>query len=209
MAIFPVFSSLRDDASTFSRLAGRAIKFLGLLGMPVTVGGVLLAKPIMVLVSGGKYASSGPLFAVLCLSIFPYFLCHVYILTLAVKNTYRLNLQFLTLFVLNVALNFILIPRMGAAGASWATVLCEFFGIGLGFYLSAPYLKGLPWARLARPALASVGASALMGVCVWTDPRLYWLVLGPLVYGLGLWALRGLDPEDWDNLHSIFRRKTA
>jgi hypothetical protein len=79
----------------------------------------------------------------------------------------------------------------------------------LGFCLAAPYLKGLPWISLIRPLLACIGASALMGVGIWRDPRLYWLALGPVVYGAGIWLFRGLDSEDWTSILSIFRRKAA
>ena len=115
-AIFPVFSSVRDDARAFGRMSEKAIKFLLFLGVPATVGGIYLAKPIILLISGQKYFLSVPMFAVLMLSVSSYFLSHVYVITLAIYNVIRLNLQFALLFVLNVALNFILIPRMGGVG---------------------------------------------------------------------------------------------
>ncbi|HUO58260.1 MAG TPA: flippase [bacterium] len=208
-AIFPVFSSVRDDAQAFGQKAGRAFKFLFLLGVPATVGGVLLAQPIILFISGQKYLPSVPMFVVLMFSVGFYFLCHIYVISLAIYNSFRLNLQFAVLFVLNAGLNFLLIPRMGGVGASWATVICEAFGIFLGFSLAAPYLQGLRWLPLIRPLLACLGASALMGFGIWRDPRLYWLGLGPLVYGTGLWLFQGLEPEDWKSIYSVFRRETA
>ncbi len=208
-AIYPVFSSVRDDAKAFGRMAGRAAKFLFWLGVPATVGGILLARPIILLISGEKYLPSVPMFSVLMLSVGAYFLCHVYVITLAIHNVFRLNLQFMVLLALNIALNFILIPSMGGVGASWATVGCEVFGLVLGFGLAAPYLKDFQWTSLARPFLAGLGASALMGFGIWRDPNLYWIFLGPLVYAFGLWALRGLEPQDWATLLSALRRKKA
>ncbi len=208
-AVFPVFSSVRDDSGAFGRMAGRSIKFLFLLGIPATAGGFLLAQPIILLVSGEKYLPSVPMFAVLMLSVGFYFVCHVYVITLAIHNVVRLNLQFAILFVVNAVLNFILIPRMGGVGASWATVLCEAFGLALGFGLAAPYLRKLDWASLIRPFLTCLASCVLMGLAIHQDPRLYWIVLGPLGYGVLMWLLRGLDPEDWNGLLAALRRKKA
>lgn len=208
-AVFPVFSSVRDDAQAFGRMAARSLKFLLFLGLPATVGGMLLAKPIILMVSGMKYLPAVPMFAVLMISVGFYFLCHIYVIALAIYNVTRLNFQFAALFVLNAGLNFILIPRMGGVGASWATAICEVFGLALGFGLAAPYLKGLRWGSLIRPFLACLGASAVMGLAIHQDPRLYWIVLGPLGYGIALWLFRGLDPEDWNSIFSVVRRKKA
>jgi O-antigen/teichoic acid export membrane protein len=208
-AIFPVFSSVRDDAQAFGQKAGRSLKFLFLLGVPTAVGGILLAQPIILLISGTKYFPSVPMFAVLMLSVGPYFLSHIYVISLAIYNVTRLNIQFAILFILNAGLNFILIPHIGGVGASWATVICEVFGLALGFGLAAPYLKALQWSSLIKPLLACLGASALMGFGIWWDPRLYWLALGPAIYATGLWLLGGLEPEDWKSILLVLRRKTA
>ena len=206
-ALYPVFASIQDDGKAFSRLAYRAVKSLIFMSLPICVGGYLLAGPLLVLIGSAKYAAAGPLFAVLALSIVPFFLSNIYVDILAVKNNYRLNAQFLVLLALNILLNFILIPSMGARGAAWATVGCEIFGLFLGFGLAAPYLRSFGPAQLLWPTLASLMASLAMGAGIWWDPRLYWLAVGPVIYGLGLWLLRALDADDLRSLRSIVRWK--
>ena len=204
-AIYPVFASLRDNKKDFGRLAFKGSKFLFLLGLPMSVGGYLLATPLLFLVGGAQYGPAGSAFAVLSLSILPFFLANIYVDILAVKNTGRLNFLFVFLLGLNVALNFIFIPRWGYVGASWATVFCEYTGVLFGFVLAAPYLKGLGKVSWARPLAASLLASGIMGMAVHWDARLYWLALGPLVYGAGLVLFKGLDGEDWRSLRSVLR----
>jgi O-antigen/teichoic acid export membrane protein len=204
-AVFPALSAVRDYVQTFRRMTVKAIKFLLLLGLPITVGGWLLAKPIVLLVAGNKYLLAAPMFAILMLSVVPYFLSHVYCFVLGIYDTFRLNLQFAVLFLLNAALNFILIPHWGGIGSAWATVFCEFFGIFLGFGMASPYLRHLPWGSLSRPFFACLGASAIMGAGIYWDPRLYWLVLGPPVYCGAFWLLRGLEKDDLDSIRSILR----
>ena len=204
-AIYPVFSSIQDKKGDFSRLAFKGARVLFLLGLPLAVGGYFLAGPLLNLVGGPQYGPAGPAFAVLSLAILPFFLHNIYVDILAVKNTTRLNFQFIFLFLLNVALNFIFIPRWGFVGAAWATVLCEYIGIVIGFILAAPYLGKAGKISWLRPLTASLAAAAIMGLGVFLSPSLYWLLVGPVVYAVGLIVFGGLDPEDWAGLKSILR----
>jgi O-antigen/teichoic acid export membrane protein len=204
-AVYPVFSSIQDKAGDFGRLAFTCVKFLFFLGLPMTVGGYLLAGPLLALAGGTNYIPASPAFAVLALSILPFFIANIYVDVLAVKNTARLNFQFILLLLLNVALNFIFIPRWNMAGAAWATVICEYLGVFSGFLLAAPYLEKMGEVIWFRPLAASLAAAGLMGVGIYFDPRLYWLGLGPVVYAAALFLFRGLEAEDLAGLKSVFR----
>ena len=201
-ALYPAFSSLQGKKMEFSRLALKGTKFLFLLGLPLSIGGYFLAGPLLTLVGGPQYGPAGPAFAVLALSILPFFAANIYVDVLAVKDTGRLNFQFIFLFLLNVVLNFIFIPRWDFVGAAWATVLCEYIGVAVGFMLAAPYLGGAGKVRWVRPVAASLAAGVLMGLGVAYSPHLYWLILGPAVYGISLYLLGGIDPEDMAVLKS-------
>lgn len=204
-AVYPVFSSFRDKARKLGGVAFNSAKFLFLLGLPMTVGGYFLAKPLLVLVGGEQYAASGPAFAVLALSLLPFFLSNVPTMTLQVKNTVRLNFQFIFLLVLNILLNFMFIPRWQFVGAAWATVLCEYLGVVSGFLLTWPYLRQMGKVAWQRPFLASVAAAGLMGLGLYYSPHLYWLILGPAVYGISLYLFGGIGPEERSVLKSLLR----
>ena len=150
-AIYPVFASAKDKPQEFGNLAYRCVKYLFLLSLPLAVGGYFLSGPLLVFVLGAKYLPAGPAFAILSISILPFFLSNIYIDILAVKNTARLNFQFVVLFLINVVLNFILIPHWQLVGAAWATVLCEYIGIILGFSFAFPYLTQMEKANWLRP----------------------------------------------------------
>lgn len=205
LATLPVFSSIQKNADLFGRVALRSLKVLVFLGLPITVGGYFLGVPLLIAISGPRYTFSGILFAILVLSTIPFFISNLYINILTVKNPKVLNGMYLVLFALNLALNFLLIPRMGPQGAAWATVWCEVVGLAWGLWLILPYLKTRLTVPLWRPFLACAGASALMGTAMFQDRGLYWLVLGPVVYGIGLFLFKGLDKDDWVSLKSVLK----
>lgn len=135
LSTFPVFSKDQNQKNEFDRLAIRSIKFLVVIGLPITIGGYLLAGPLLSFVASAKYVLSAPSLSILTLSTVPFFLSNVYVNVLMVRKPKALVLLFLFLFALNVLLNFILIPRWDTVGAAWATVLCEICGVALGLGL--------------------------------------------------------------------------
>ena len=72
----------------------------------------------------------------------------------------------------------------------------------IGVLAGFPLSSGNAWGRLLHPFVAALAASVLMGLGIHLDPRLYWLALGPVFYGMGIYLFRGLDPEDWAGLKS-------
>jgi O-antigen/teichoic acid export membrane protein len=205
LATFPAFSSAKGDRADFSRLLGRSMKFLLLLGIPATVGVWALASPLITFFSGERYLLSGPLLSILGLSIVPFFVSNLYIIVLTIHRPILLNPLYFGLLGLNVVLNLVLIPRWGAVGAAWATVACEWIALGAGLWAIRSHLgRGLVGS--IRSILCACIAAAVMGLLVHWDPRLYWILLGPLVYVALLFLLPALDPEDRATLRSFLGR---
>jgi O-antigen/teichoic acid export membrane protein len=86
------------------------------------------ARPIMHLYGGAKYSDSAPLLAVLVWSEIPIFFATTFSNALLAANLQNLVLwPTLAGAAVNIALNLYLIPRWGAMGASWATVVAYWF----------------------------------------------------------------------------------
>lgn len=207
LALLPVLSSSVENA-VFLRVLYRSVKAVLFVALPVTVGGVLLAGPIVGLFYGPDYAASAKLLGVLLLSVTPFYLTALIFNVLAIRRPRRLMLLYAVLLVLSLSLNAWWIPAHGAMGSAWAKVLGDAVGLAVGLLLIRPDLEG-PRIRMAWPITAALLGSLVMGVLIRLDPRLYWLVLGPVVYFGVLWALRALGPDDWESLRSIVRRRPA
>ena len=177
------------------------------LGLPIALGGCLLADPLMVFLFGVKYALAGRAFKVIVPSTLFFFVSRVSVNVLAIKDALQLIKVYAFLAIINIAANLILIPWFGFMGASWASLGCTVLESALGIWLIRNYLGGALaltfWRRLGGALLAT----ALMGLGIYFDPRLYWLALGPLVYGTGLFLLGGLEAEDVASLRSVLGMK--
>ncbi len=204
LSVLPAFSASKNPKD-FGKLALKSIRLLIVIGVPISIGGMLLSDRLLTFFSGEKYLPSGDLFRVLVLSVVPFFISNVYINVLTVKNPKMLNIVYFSLFVLNVGINFLFIPQWAAQGAAWATVLCEIVGLAWGLGLIWKYLPAERTLSLVRALVGSLTAAALMGVGIYFSPELYWLILGPVVYGLGLYFFSALEPEDQKSALSVLR----
>jgi O-antigen/teichoic acid export membrane protein len=206
ISTLPSFSSAQDNREDLSRIATRALKAMLLLGLPLTVGGFFLADPLMVFLFGRSYSASGPVFALLSLSIVLYFCTKPCVNLLAVKDPFKLSYVFLGLFLANVALNFFLIPRWGMMGAAFNSVFCEVLAILACGWLTFGYFR-FSIDGFFRSVFAGFLACALMGIGIHWSPGLYWLGLGPVVFGSSLFLFGGFNHDDLENVRSIFRKK--
>ncbi len=208
VATLPSLSANQDISKDMGRLATRALKALTFVGMPLTVGGVLLSRPLMGLLFGSQYMASGPAFAVLAISLIFYFVMRPCLNLLAVKNPIILTYIFLAIFLANVVMNFLIIPRWGLMGAAVVSTACEVLLAILCGWFTRRFFQ-TPSKSFYRGMAACFLSSTLMGFGIFMDPRLYWLGLGPLVYGLALFLMGGLDSDDWASIRSILGRKTG
>ncbi|TSA45714.1 hypothetical protein D4R51_01380 [bacterium] len=171
ISLYPVFAKFvgQKDSEKTKDLMERGVTTSMLMAIPIVVGGIVLGADIIKFLYGSDYLGAVSTFRVLLFSIllvFPGYHITNYIM---VYNQQKKAVPIvLTSSIINVALNFFLIPIYGAAGAALAT-LCA---------LSS--LHGLSW-RLAKktnnffilPRLKKIFAAAiLMGL---VSLALHWL----------------------------------
>ena len=98
--------------------------------------------------------------------------------------------------VVNIAINLVLIPSYGFAGAAWATLISYVLCFVLVVVFALRYMRWeFPYASAARVAVAS----GVMGACVYALERVMiggWgglallILIGALIYGACLLAFR-------------------
>jgi len=186
----------------------RFYKLLLLIGWPLTVGVVVLARGLTDLLR--LYPQAEPALAVLGLGIVFMFVNNAWIGSLnAVDRQVAFTWAALASLVVNVGLNLVLIPAHGYLGAAWATVLTEAVLFALGWLLTPRYVRPVPLVRLPwRVVLAGLVMGAVLlpfrGAAGLAVAAL--VALGAAVFALAAFLLRALDTGEVEMLRRAVGR---
>lgn len=177
-------------------MTGRAIHLAVTVAMPLVGGGMVLAAPLLKVTFGAGYPDGAPAFRFLLASVGCIFIFGAIHNLLLAYDRLRVELLIMAIVAgLNVALNLVLIPRYGLAGAGAVAALGEVIALGLG--LAAVWRLGVKpdlrmlWRPLTAAALMGAGL-ALLGPHRGLTAR---LIAGAAIYLLALAALRGIPHE--------------
>lgn len=102
----------------------RAVRYLGLAAIPAVIL-VVGAEPILRILFGEDFAPAAPILRILALSSLASAVVSVLSPTVAVRTGVRFAVAVGVVTGLNLALNVLLIPHLGGAGAAWANVASE------------------------------------------------------------------------------------
>jgi PST family polysaccharide transporter len=187
--VFPVLAKVAGEHALFRQYLGMAFRYLSVAICAVCVAITVGAGPLVVVIYGQQYTASAGLLSILIWSEVAVFFGTVLVNALLATGLQRFLMLPTALGALaNVLLNLYLIPRYGAAGAAWATVISYLLAwiVGLLPFPSARplVLQGL---RVMLPAAAlallSVGLVSLLHVPVFIGLP---LALG--LYAFGVWT---------------------
>lgn len=125
-SIFPKLAKHSEEKDKFRSIQNLALYYLGGIGILLSTSLYLCSDWIFQLFFQDKYDNSIPAFKVLVWFLAIVFLYGPISNSLVAKNKVAFLVYLnLIMIVLNVALNFFLIPAYGAKGAALATIVCE------------------------------------------------------------------------------------
>ena len=136
---FPRMSALSDDRQAAATELSLLTRMLLVVSVPVAVGGILLAEPLLGLLRGGAYADAWLPFVLLLLAVPVRFLTNGlgWTLTALDRQGERARLD-MAGAGLNVALNLVAIPLFGAEGAAATTLATDLLLLALLHCVSGP-----------------------------------------------------------------------
>lgn len=129
--LLPVFARLTATAEERGMLSStvRMVFWpLMLFAVGAAVAGALWAEPLMGLLYPGRGGEYVPVFRVIVFGIIPIGLTYIFGTLLTAGGFLRqLNLYALTTLAINIGVNLLLIPRLGATGSAWASLTAQSF----------------------------------------------------------------------------------
>jgi len=137
LAIFPVLSSLfKSSKISFGRTYALTLRYLFYLAVPIAMVLTLIARPLVMLFYDIEYIDSARAVQVLVWATAIMFMTMVQGSTFVAANKQMVSMKIgAAAVVLNIIMNFFLIPKYSYVGASIATVITEIFGFVVGTYI--------------------------------------------------------------------------
>lgn len=180
----------------FKHFYQQSFDIMMLLALPLVVGGVVLATPIMTLVAGSEFAGSGPILAVLLIGIFGLYIGAIFgHLAVAIDKQKQTMWIYMSNAAITVAGYFYFIPTYGMWGAAGMTLFSEFYAGILLFFTIRHYIQlHLDLTTFAKIAFSAIVMGAFLLIFA------HWHVLllipiGALVYAVFLFGLGAVSKE--------------
>jgi O-antigen/teichoic acid export membrane protein len=203
-ALFPALSRLHaTEPGALKQYLGRAFNALALMTIPIGLGLVVIANPLVVTLFGSGFANSGPILAVLGI---------VLILTsqtmLVGRSLIAIDRQRpwvaaqAAMGLATVLLDLVLIPWCqrvygnGALGGALSYLVTESALIAVGITLLPRGV--LTWGNASVVARGLLAGLAMAAAAWWLRDRFLLIpfAAGAVVYVVALWALRALPAEE-------------
>lgn len=171
-AVTPRLSALwANDKEAFEKNASRIFQSLLTLLVPVAVGMFFLGDQIILIISGEAYLESLPALRWLCgalvLSIAGWFVTAC-ILIPAKEDKTVLRITFIAA-ILNILLNFVLIPFLGFTAAAITTVIAEGTACVLGCIRAGKLINLKKQVSIKTVLSILAGSAVVAGICLWTS----------------------------------------
>lgn len=211
----------RTNHEKLKKLLQYAFDFLSLLGLPIAVGGITLAFPIIALVSAPEFLSNYSIgfygsdlaLQILLVAMLLAYIGNLFGFTLLAGNA-QIKLLYVNAaaVVFNLASNLAVIPIFGFRGAAATSVASQIFVCTLGFIFLRRMI-GISF-NLKTAAKAFFAAIIMGGTVWWLQPHffeffsgnkgvLFLIPVGGLVYGAILILTKAITPE----MRQLLRKK--
>jgi O-antigen/teichoic acid export membrane protein len=196
-SVFPLMSEyVKDHREKLSILLQKSFEVLLMLSLPIIAGTLIVAPKVISLLGGESYQPASLVLKILLLSTAFCYLNILFVqLIISLELQKRLILTFSAAVLINVILNFLLIPRYSYNGAAVATVISEAVGTILSLLVAkSGYAFELKFDFIPKIVLAT-GLMSLGLVLVNLNLFLH-IGLGVVIYLTFLFVLRLITKEE-------------
>jgi len=210
-SLYPVFSSYwAGDKDQLAITFERAMNYLIIISLPISVGIIFLADKIILLFKPEYVEAILPL-QIIMTSLLFIFLNFPIGSLLNACDKQKINTRNMGIgLVVSIILNLILIPRFQAVGASITVLFTNFIMFAIGIFYIPKIIKIRPWK------IISVFIKAVLSTCVMAFLILFLkqelnifivVALSGIFYFIMLFLFRGFKKEDIDSIYKSFCRK--
>lgn len=210
VALYPVVAERwARDPESLGSLLGHVIRVVVLVTIPLAMGSMVVAGPLLRLLFGAKFEPSVLAFQIIAWNFVLIGINGVY--TQLVLLMHSRQKEFLRVVsvgaVVSLLVNAILAARYGSNGAAAAWLISE-GSVAIASYYMARRFVVLPLGRHLKKPLVAGG---LMAAACWVllavgAPVILVIACGVVVYGIALFLVRAIDAEEIMLFRHLLRR---
>ena len=211
-AIFPVMSRLYVSShNSLEKIVEKYFKFMLLIGIPLGVAITILANQIIILIFGKSFIESTPALQILIwATVFTFGNAGFVQLFQSINKQLLLTKITFIGVIVNITLNFILIPKFSYIAASFNTLITEFIILLLVMIVAYRLNYITKRKELIKDSIKIIISSIIMGLFIieFKDINLIILVISSaFLYLIILFILKGIDNEDIKIIRNIRNTK--
>ena len=197
-SVYPLMTRYAQRApDKLAVLFHKSIHYVAVISMPLVVGVMILALPILLFVYGVKFAPAAPILQVLIISLLFFFLAEPCNRIMLVNDRQRVMLIILAISAsTNVALNLLLIPRFGAVGAGFSrSCSASIYFIVIYLYIVRDLVSPAALSGIARVTI-STGLMAAVTLSMLSFHIIINVMVSACAYLGFLWLTKAIPTED-------------
>lgn len=192
VAFFPALAKKISNLDAFNSLISLGSRTLMLIALPLTIGGVVLAEPLLTFIYGQSFRPGVDAFILIQLTYIPVFLSALLGNTLFAIGKERKLLGYVLCGILgNAFFNILFIPSMGIAGAALSTVVNQLIATSYLLILMKNHRRYAYSFNFSKIVYSSLGMGACVTIGLLFEIHTSLLLLfGIISYGLLLFLFK-------------------
>ena len=209
LSVFPLMSNyFKTSRDKLVKSYHLSIKYLLITTLPIAIGTTVMADKIILLIYESPFADSVTVLQILIWALVFNSINFVLSNVLTSINQQKLTtISVASCAIINITLNYILIPILKYDGAAIATVATNIVLFIVSFYFVTKHFQILPIHKIIiRPLIAGL----MMGAFVYyfAGLNIFFLIcLSGLVYFIALLTLKTFSADDWIIIKKIINKK--
>jgi O-antigen/teichoic acid export membrane protein len=207
--LFPMFVTryAQQGPGGLRDLFRRALRYTLIVAIPVCLWGIPLTPRLLRLFYGAQYAPVAPVLQILLITMLFTLPLSVNMSALFTMDEQFSFLRYLILVAaLNLLLDLLLIPRLGAVGAAAANGISQALAAcGPLFVLHRKLPGSLPMSALLKAYVAGVVSAVPIAYAAWIPGAGFWILIAAVTFAVCLYPilLLVLRVLQWDELSAI------
>jgi O-antigen/teichoic acid export membrane protein len=193
----------------FTAQINRALLHMLILGLPASVGLMIVSDKVVVTLFSSEYANSGMILRILAAPLAFYFVRVIFSAALYASNRERLALTcFGCATALNALLDLVLIPRYDYMGSAYAS-LCAEVMLCTAYWVAVKRFCRVSLDGAGVRLMCAVGLLAGTAMFLMGRPLVVQVTISAVVYGLGVYFFKVLNPEEVCRISGFVRKLWA